>query len=279
MTTNEFINLALQEDIGSGDVTSLACIQKDTAGKARIIAKETGVIAGLEYIEIITKKLDATAQIEVFCNDGDLVNQGDCIAEIHAEGKALLSAERLILNIMQRMSGIATYTRSMGKLIAHTNAKLLDTRKTTPLFRQFEKAAVAIGGAQNHRIGLYDMILIKENHIELAGGIEKAILKAKHYRLSNNPELKVEIELKNLDEVTEALICGSVNRVMLDNFELDDMRAAVKRINGKFEVEASGGVTEKTIKEIAETGVDFISVGALTHSVKSLDLSMLVDLR
>ena len=279
MTTNEFIDLALQEDIGSGDVTSLACIQKNTAGKARIIAKETGVIAGLEYIEIIAKKLDDSASIELFCSDGDLVNQGNCVAEIQAEGKALLSTERLILNIMQRMSGIATYTRSMVKLISHTNAKLLDTRKTTPLFRHFEKEAVAIGGALNHRIGLYDMILIKENHIELAGGIEKAILKSKHYRLSNNPDLKVEIELKNLEEVTQALLCGNVNRVMLDNFELADMHAAVKRINGKFEVEASGGVTEKTIKEIAETGVDYISVGALTHSVKSLDLSMLVDLR
>lgn len=278
MTTEQFIDLALQEDLGNGDVTSIACIPNGVKGKAKIIAKENGIIAGLEYISAIGKKLDPNITIAVHCKDGDEVKIGDCVAEFEGDGKALLSAERLILNIMQRMSGIATYTNSMVDLIAHTNATLLDTRKTTPLFRPYEKQAVKIGGGENHRIGLYDMILIKENHIELAGGIESAILKAKHYRLANNPELKVEIELKNLEEVTQALICGSVNRVMLDNFNLKDMVAAVKLINGKFEVEASGGVTHTTIKSIAETGVDFISVGALTHSIKSLDLSMLVDL-
>lgn len=278
MTTDKFIELALAEDIGQGDVTSLACIQKNVSGTAKIIAKENGVIAGTQYISAIINKLDLNAQVELFFENGDNIEQGNCIAVINAEGKALLSAERLILNIMQRMSGIATYTRSMQQLIAHTNATLLDTRKTTPLFRHFEKEAVKIGGAQNHRIGLYDMILIKENHIELAGGIEQAILKAKNYRLAKNPELKVEIELKNLEEVKQALICGSVNRVMLDNFNTTDMATAVKLINGKFEIEASGGVNEHSIKAIAETGVNYISVGALTHSVKSLDLSMLVDL-
>jgi nicotinate-nucleotide pyrophosphorylase (carboxylating) len=278
MTTEQFIDLALQEDLGTGDVTSIACIPNGVNGKAKIVAKENGIIAGLEYIRAIGSKLDSDMAFALHCKDGDAVKIGDCIAEFQGDGKALLSAERLILNIMQRMSGIATYTHSMVDLIAHTNATLLDTRKTTPLFRPYEKQAVKIGGGANHRIGLYDMILIKENHIELAGGIESAILKAKHYRLANNPDLKVEIELKNLEEVTQALICGSVNRVMLDNFSLADMAAAVKLINGKFEVEASGGVTHKTIVAIAETGVDYISVGALTHSIKSLDLSMLVDL-
>ena len=279
MDLNAFIDAALEEDIKTGDVTANACIIGKVDGKAKLIAKEKGIISGLKYIAPILHKLDPNAEIVLHKKDGNVVQEKDLIAELQGDGKALLSAERLILNIMQRMSGIASHTYLLQSLINHTKAKVLDTRKTTPLFRSFEKEAVLHGGGANHRIGLYDMILIKENHIELAGGIENAIRKARNYRLSKDRvELKIEIEVENLEEVKQCLICGGIDRIMLDNFSTEDMKEAVELVKNRFEIEASGGITAERIAEVAETGVDFISVGALTHSSPSLDISMLTEL-
>lgn len=272
------INLAIQEDIGDGDHTSLASIPENNIGKAKLIAKEEGIIAGVELSEYIFSYLDPKCEIKIFKEDGEKVVPGDIILIIKGNERLLLQSERLVLNFMQRMSGIATMVNRYNKEIKEYPTQLLDTRKTTPGLRKIEKWAVTIGGGVNHRMGLYDMIMLKENHIAYAGGIEKAIEQTQKYLRDNNLSLPVEIETQNLDEVEEVLAHGGVDRIMLDNYSLDELVEAIKRIDGRFETEASGGVNLLSIKEIAKTGVDFVSVGALTHSVKSLDISMLVEL-
>ncbi len=270
----QFIDAALSEDVGDGDHSSLSSIPKDAESKAKLIVKGEGILAGVELAEIIAKRIDANLGIEVFIKDGTQVKYGDIGFYLFGNVHSILKAERLILNCMQRMSGIATLTSEIVDLISHTKAKLLDTRKTTPNFRIPEKWAVKIGGGENHRFGLYDMIILKDNHVDYAGGIRKAIEASVSYLAQNGKALKIEIETRSLDEVKEALDTGGIHRIMLDNMSVPTMRKAVGMINGKYEVEASGGVTKDTIKEIAETGVDFISVGALTHSVKSMDISL-----
>lgn len=272
------INLAIQEDIGDGDHTSLASIPENNIGKAKLIAKEEGIIAGVELSEYIFSYLDPKCEIKIFKEDGEKVVPGDIILIIKGNERLLLQSERLVLNFMQRMSGIATMVNRYNKEIKEYPTQLLDTRKTTPGLRKIEKWAVTIGGGVNHRMGLYDMIMLKENHIAYAGGIKKAIEQTQKYLRDNNLSLPVEIETQNLDEVEEVLAHGGVDRIMLDNYSLDELVEAIKRIDGRFETEASGGVNLLSIKEIAKTGVDFVSVGALTHSVKSLDISMLVEL-
>jgi len=274
MTLEEFIPLAIKEDIGDGDHTSLACIPENSNGKAKLLVKEDGMIAGVELGIKIFNYVDPSLKVSILINDGSKVCVGDIVLTVEGEAKSILKAERLVLNSMQRMSGIATTTNQIVQILNGFNTKVLDTRKTTPLLRFLEKEAVKIGGGTNHRFGLYDMIMIKDNHIDYAGGIKEAILKTKDYLKTNNKNLKVEIEARNLGEVKEILEVGEVDRIMLDNFSFDDMRTAVKLIGNKYETEASGGITIDTIKEYAECGVNFISVGALTHSVKSLDLSL-----
>lgn len=270
----DFISRALSEDIGDGDHTSLACIPSLAKGKAQLLVKENGIIAGVELATLIFKAVDPSLKLKVFIKDGSSVKKGDVILHVSGRSQSILVAERLVLNCMQRMSGIATYT---GRLVAKckgTKAKVIDTRKTTPTLRGLEKWAVVIGGGANHRIGLYDMILIKDNHIDYAGGIPQAIASANDYLKARTRKLKIEIEARNLDEVKQILAVGKVHRIMLDNFSYADIRTALSLIKGKYETEASGGITEKTIARYAATGVDFISVGALTHSIKSLDLSL-----
>ena len=269
------IDLAIKEDLGEGDHTSLASIPANKTGKARIFAKEKGVIAGVELGAFIFRYIDPEISITEIKKDGDMVNPGDDILIVEGQEQKLLQSERLVLNFMQRMSGIATLTSKYAGAIAGFKARLLDTRKTTPGLRKIEKWAVRTGGGYNHRMGLYDMIMLKENHIAYAGGIEAAIVKVNDYLKKKGKHIPIEVETRNLDEVAEVLEVGGVSRIMLDNFDIAEMRLAVQMINGRFEVEASGGVNLDTIRQIAETGVDFISVGALTHSVKSLDISML----
>jgi nicotinate-nucleotide pyrophosphorylase (carboxylating) len=269
-----FISQALAEDVGDGDHTSLACIPSSASGKANLLVKENGIIAGVEVGVQIFKKVDSSLKIKIFIKDGAEVKKGDIVLTVQGKSQSILMAERLVLNCMQRMSGIATQTNKMVQLCQGTNARLLDTRKTTPLLRGLEKWAVIIGGGVNHRIGLYDMILIKDNHIDYAGGIPQAITAANDYLKAKKKKLNIEIEARNIDEVKQILEVGKIKRIMLDNFSYADIRKAVKMINGKYEVEASGGITEKTIARYAQCGVDFISVGALTHSIKSLDLSL-----
>lgn len=254
----------------------MACVPKDKIGKAKLIAKDEGVVAGIELGEFIFKLLDDQSEIRIYKNDGDRVSPGDVILDIEGNEQLLLQAERLVLNFMQRMSGIATYTNRFNQELKGLNTKLLDTRKTTPGLRKIEKWAVRIGGGHNHRMGLYDMIMLKENHIDYAGGVSAAINNTLSYLKSNNINIPIEIETRNLKELNEVLQVGGIQRIMLDNFSLNDLSEAVSLINGKFETEASGGINLETIRAIAETGVDFVSVGALTHSVKSLDISMLV---
>ena len=270
------IDLAIKEDIGEGDHSSLACVPKDKRGKAKLIAKEEGILAGIELGAYIFKSLDDNSEILIYKNDGDSVSQGDVILIIEGNEQLLLQAERLVLNFMQRMSGIATFTNRFNQELKGLNTKLLDTRKTTPGLRKIEKWAVRIGGGHNHRMGLYDMIMLKENHIDYAGGVSTAIKNTLSYLKENNKNIPIEIETRNLEELKEVLKVGGIQRIMLDNFSLSDLREAVSLINGRFETEASGGINLKTIRNIAETGVDFVSVGALTHSAKSLDISMLV---
>ena len=270
------IDLAIKEDIGEGDHSSLACVPKDKRGKAKLIAKEEGILAGIELGAYIFKSLDDNSEILIYKNDGDSVSQGDVILIIEGNEQLLLQAERLVLNFMQRMSGIATFTNRFNQELKGLNTKLLDTRKTTPGLRKIEKWAVRIGGGHNHRMGLYDMIMLKENHIDYAGGVSSAIKNTLSYLKENNKNIPIEIETRNLEELKEVLKVGGIQRIMLDNFSLSDLREAVSLINGRFETEASGGINLKTIRNIAETGVDFVSVGALTHSAKSLDISMLV---
>ncbi len=269
----DVIDEALIEDIQEGDHTTLATIEHEAAGTAKLLVKEPGIIAGVELAEQILKHVSPELEVDIFIPDGARVVPGDIV--LHATGRvqALLVAERTMLNFIQRMSGIATNTIRFVQAVRHTNAKILDTRKTTPGLRSFEKWAVRIGGGHNHRFGLYDMIMIKDNHIDFCGGIENAINRVLQYLKDNELNLRIEVETRNLDEVQQVLRTGRVDRIMLDNYKLEDLREAVKVIANQFETEASGGVNINTVKDIAETGVDFISVGELTHSVKSLDLS------
>jgi len=274
--TNDFeklISLWFAEDIGDGDHTTLSCIPATAIGKSQLIIKENGVIAGVEVAREIFKAFDPELKMTVFINDGAEVKKGDIAFVVEGKTQSLLQTERLMLNIMQRMSGIATRTREYVKMLEGTKTNVLDTRKTTPGLRLLEKEAVKIGGGVNHRIGLYDMILLKDNHVDFAGGIDKAILRAQEYLKEKNKNLKIEIEVRNFDELAQVMAIGGVDRIMLDNFSVENTRKAVKIIAGKFETESSGGITFNTLREYAECGVDFISVGALTHSVKSLDMS------
>jgi nicotinate-nucleotide pyrophosphorylase (carboxylating) len=269
-----FIENALREDLGNGDHSSLSCIPHTANGKAHLLVKENGIISGIDVAKAIFKHLDASVVLDAQCVDGDQVNEGDIAFVVHGQVHTLLAGERLALNCMQRMSGIATYTNRLQSMIAHTNCTLLDTRKTTPGMRALEKQAVVHGGGANHRMGLYDMIMLKDNHIDYAGSISNAISKVKRYLDEQQLQLPIEVEARDLIEVEEILRNGPVDRIMLDNFKPSDVKKAVARIGNKAETEASGGITEKTIVTYAETGVQFISVGALTHSVKSLDMSL-----
>ncbi|WP_370088504.1 carboxylating nicotinate-nucleotide diphosphorylase [Ekhidna sp.] len=271
---NAFIKAALAEDIGSGDHSSLGSIPEDATSQAHLIIKDDGMIAGLELAEKIFNYVDADLKLDFIKKDGDLVESGEVGFNITGSSRSILSTERLVLNCLQRMSAIATYTHHMNLLIKGSKAKLLDTRKTTPLFRLPEKWAVVIGGGVNHRFGLYDMVMLKDNHIDFAGGVKNAINQTVAYLEKNNLNLNIEIEVRSLKELEQVLDVGQVHRVMLDNMLPSDIKQAIKMIGGRFETEASGGITEKTIAEIAETGVDYISVGALTHSYKSMDMSL-----
>src|SRR5690554_3647048 len=271
---DSLVELAFAEDIGDGDHTTLCCIPETEVGSSKLLIKEDGILAGVEVAIGVFNKLDSELKVEVFKNDGEYVKQGDVAFIVEGKVQSILQAERLVLNIMQRMSGIATITNKYVKLLEGTSAKVLDTRKTTPGMRLLEKQAVKIGGGENHRIGLFDMILLKDNHVDFAGGIENAIRRAKRYIKDNNKKLKIEIEVRSLAELEEALRVGGVDRIMLDNFTPALTREAVKIVDGRVELESSGGITRDTLREYAEAGVDFISVGALTHSVKSLDMSL-----
>ncbi len=269
----QLISLWFAEDIGDGDHTTLSCIPASAIGKSQLIIKENGVLAGVEVARQIFKAFDSDLQMTVFINDGAEVKVGDVAFVVEGKIQSLLQTERLMLNIMQRMSGVATRTREYAKALEGTKTRVLDTRKTTPGLRLLEKEAVKIGGGVNHRIGLYDMILLKDNHVDFAGGIDKAILRAKAYLKEKGKNLKIEIEVRNFDELAQVMAVGGVDRIMLDNFTPENTRKAVEIIAGKYETESSGGITFDTLKEYADCGVDFISVGALTHSVKSLDMS------
>jgi nicotinate-nucleotide pyrophosphorylase len=269
-----FIKAALQEDVGEGDHTSLSTIEPGKTGKAVLIIKEQGILAGVAEALEVFAQVDAALQVSVAITDGQEVNPGDIVFEIAGSIHSILLAERLVLNIMQRMSGIATSTRRIVNMLEGTNTKVLDTRKTTPLLRFLEKKSVAIGGGTNHRFGLYDMILIKDNHVDYAGGIRNAIEKADKYRQALGKPIDIEIEVRNLDELQQVLETGRVNRIMLDNFPPALVRQAVTLIDGRYPTEASGGLTEANMLEYARAGVDYLSMGALTHSVKGLDMSL-----
>ena len=271
----EFTNsmdLWLSEDVGPGDYSSLGSIDADAIGNSQLILKEDGVIAGLDWAKVFLNRVDSNIKFEVFYNDGDFLPRGSILA--HAEGnvRSLLKAERLMLNVMQRLSGVATQTRQLVEFVKDTGVTLLDTRKTTPGLRMLEKWAVSLGGAQNHRIGLYDMVMLKDNHVDSAGGITAAVEKTRKFLSEQNLDLKIEVETRNLDEVNEALV-NKVDRIMFDNFSIDLCKEAVKLVDKRAETEASGGITRDSIREYALTGVQFISVGALTHSVSALDIS------
>ncbi len=271
---DHIIHEALHEDIGDGDHTSLATITVDAQGKAKLLVKENGIVAGVELAQRIFALYDPNLQVEVFIQDGSPIQKGDIVLTVAGSSQSILATERLMLNFMQRMSGIATKARFLADKISHTNCRLLDTRKTTPNIRYMEKWAVRIGGAYNHRYALYDMIMIKDNHVDYAGGIKKAIEATHRYLKENNLDLKIELEVRNFDELKEAIAVGGMDRIMLDNFTPENIKEALKLIPENIETEASGGITEETIVAYAETGVDFISVGALTHSIMSLDLSL-----
>jgi nicotinate-nucleotide pyrophosphorylase (carboxylating) len=276
MSIEEIIRKALGEDLGNGDHTSLATIPANAAGKSKLLIKEDGIVAGVEIAKEVYHQLDPSLVFEPLIPDGSPVKPGDIAFIISGSSRSILSGERLALNFMQRMSGIATQTSLLVKLTEGTKAKILDTRKTTPLLREIEKMAVRLGGGENHRMGLYDMIMIKDNHVDFAGGIGKAI-DAVHEYLKLKVEglrLKIEIEVRNFDELQQVLAKGGIDRIMLDNFSVPDLREAVKIIAGRFETEASGGITIDNLRSYAETGVDYISVGALTHHIKSLDMSL-----
>ena len=270
---DDLIKLAFAEDIGDGDHTTLCCIPATEMGKSQLIIKEDGVLAGVEMARRVFKAFDPELKMTVFIEDGAEVKKGDIAFVVEGKVQSLLQTERLMLNIMQRMSGIATTTRKYVKQLEGTKTHVLDTRKTTPGMRMIEKEAVLIGGGMNHRIGLFDMILLKDNHVDFAGGISKAINRAHEYLKEKGKNLKIEIEVRNFDELEEALQTGGVDRIMLDNFTPENTREAVRRVAGRVELESSGGITFDTLRDYAECGVDYISVGALTHSVKSLDMS------
>ncbi len=277
LTVNELedtlIDLAFSEDIGDGDHTTLCCIPEDAMGKSHLLIKEDGILAGVDVARRVFQRFDPQMQMEVFINDGAHVKKGDIAFVVTGSVRSLLQTERLMLNIMQRMSGIATTTSHYVALLEGTGARVLDTRKTTPGLRMLEKQAVKIGGGTNHRIGLFDMILLKDNHVDFAGGIANAIDRCHHYLKEKGLDLKIEIEVRNFDELQQVLTKGGVHRIMLDNFSVADTRRAVELIDHRYEVESSGGITFDTIRSYAKQGVDFISVGALTHSVKGLDMS------
>ena len=270
---DRLIDLSFAEDIGDGDHTTLCCIPEDAMGKSHLLIKEDGILAGVEIAKEVFARFDPTMVVEVLINDGAKVHRGDIAMVVTGKVRSLLQTERLMLNIMQRMSGIATMTHRYVERIEGTGAHVLDTRKTTPGMRMLEKMAVKIGGGVNHRIGLFDMILLKDNHIDFAGGISNAINRCHAYLKERNLDLKIEIEVRNFDELNQVLECGGVNRIMLDNFTVADTKKAVELINHRYEVESSGNITFDTIRGYAEQGVDYVSVGALTHSVKGLDMS------
>ena len=271
---NAFIKAAFLEDVGEGDHSTLASIPINKIGKAKLIIKENGIVAGLELAQMIFEYHDPTLTVNLMMKDGQEVVEGDIGLVVEGKAASILTTERLILNCMQRMSGIATKTHFYNQLIAHTHAKILDTRKTTPNFRMLEKWAVSLGGGQNHRFALYDMIMLKDNHIDFAGGIYKAIEATLNYLKLKNLDLKIEVETRNLDEVKEVLEVGGVDFIMLDNMDYKTMKAAVNLIGDKIKTEASGGISEETVKAVAECGVDYISIGALTHHIKSMDISL-----
>jgi nicotinate-nucleotide pyrophosphorylase (carboxylating) len=271
---NAFIENAFSEDIGDGDHSTLACIPATAHGKSRLIVKEPGILAGVEVAKTIFHKFDSELQIEVLITDGSRVEPGDIAFVVSGKVRSLLQTERLVLNVMQRMCGIATRTNMYVKRLEGLHTKVLDTRKTTPGMRVLEKLAVKIGGGENHRMGLFDMVMLKDNHIDFAGGIEKAITTTREYLKNNNKDLKIEVEVRNINELNQVLAVGGIHRIMLDNFDIATTREAVKIIAGRYETESSGNITIDTLRDYAECGVDYISVGALTHSVKSLDLSL-----
>jgi len=273
----KFIKESLKEDIKDGDHTTLACIDKNNLSTAKIVSKESGTIAGIKLAEIIFKEVDENLKITSFYEDGDDINEKDIVLKVSGSSHAILNAERLVLNCMQQMSAIATKTRKISDLISSTNAKILDTRKTIPLNRHIQKWAVKIGGGYNHRFGLYDMIMIKDNHIDFCNGITNAIKKTKTYLSNNNKDLDIIVETRNISEVKDVLAEGGIRRVLLDNFSYKDTKEAVKIINHQYETESSGGINEENILEYAKCGVDYISLGALTHSIKNFDISLLAE--
>lgn len=270
---DRLIDLAFAEDIGDGDHTTLCCIPETAMGKSHLLIKEDGILAGVEVAKRVFARFDPEMKVEVLIGDGAHVRKGDIAMVVSGKVRSLLQTERLMLNIMQRMSGIATMTNKYVERLKGTNTHVLDTRKTTPGMRMLEKQAVKIGGGMNHRIGLFDMILLKDNHIDFAGGIANAINRCHEYLKEKGLDLKIEIEVRNFDELRQAMECGGINRIMLDNFSVENTKKAVEMVGGKYETESSGGITFDTIRDYAECGVDFISVGALTHSVKGLDMS------
>lgn len=271
---NLIIENGIREDIGPGDYSSLACIPSSAVGKAKLLVKDKGVIAGVEFAQMIFKKVDSSLEVEVLIQDGSFVNYGDVVFHVKGSSQSILKAERLVLNSMQRMSAIATKTQKYVELLKGTQTKILDTRKTTPGFRAAEKWAVRIGGGENHRFALYDMIMLKDNHNDFAGGIAEAIQKTKSYLLEHNLDLKIIVEARNLQEVDYIVKCGGVYRILLDNFDFETTREAVKRIGNHCLTESSGNINENTIRSYAECGVNYISSGALTHSVYNMDLSL-----
>ena len=270
---DRLIDLSFAEDIGDGDHTTLCCIPEDAMGKSKLLIKEDGILAGVEIAKEVFHRFDPTMQVEVLMGDGTKVKRGDVAMIVTGKVRSLLQTERLMLNIMQRMSGIATMTSKYVERLEGTHTRVLDTRKTTPGMRMLEKQAVKIGGGCNHRIGLFDMILLKDNHVDFAGGIANAINRCHEYLKQKGLDLKIEIEVRNFDELKQAMDCGGIDRIMLDNFSVADTKKAVEIVGGKYETESSGGITFDTLRDYAECGVDFISVGALTHSVKGLDMS------
>ena len=268
------IENAIREDVGDGDHSSLACIPANAIGKAKLLVKDQGIIAGVDFAKMIFQYVDQSLKIETFINDGTPVKYGDVVFHVSGSSQSILKAERLVLNSMQRMSAIATKTKSFVDLLEGTTTKVLDTRKTTPGIRAIEKWAVKIGGGENHRFALYDMIMLKDNHIDFAGGIPQAIQKTKEYLKATNRDLKIIVEARNLDEVTQILTAGGVYRILLDNFDYETTKDAVKLIGDQCFTESSGNINEKTIRNYAECGVNYISSGALTHSIYNLDLSL-----
>ena len=270
---DRLIDLSFAEDIGDGDHTTLCCIPEDAMGKSKLLIKEDGILAGVEIAKEVFHRFDPTMQVEVLMGDGTKVKKGDVAMIVTGKVRSLLQTERLMLNIMQRMSGIATMTAKYVERLKGTHTRVLDTRKTTPGMRMLEKQAVKIGGGCNHRIGLFDMILLKDNHVDFSGGIANAINRCHDYLKQKGLDLKIEIEVRNFDELKQAMDCGGIDRIMLDNFSVADTKKAVEIVGGEYETESSGGITFDTLRDYAECGVDYISVGALTHSVKGLDMS------